>query len=66
MRAVYVLNIKLMKFGGILEALKIHRLAKVNGIESTASGVMYTRSQKEFSKRSGVETIDIVGETTCI
>lgn len=65
-RAMNVLNFNLMKLGGILEALKINRMAVVNGIESTASGVMYTRSQMEFSKEYGLETNDTVGENICI
>ncbi|PID26120.1 mandelate racemase/muconate lactonizing enzyme family protein [Sporosarcina sp. P7] len=42
MRAVDVLNIKLMKSGGIREALKINALAEVNGIECMVGSMMET------------------------
>ncbi|PID16069.1 dipeptide epimerase [Sporosarcina sp. P34] len=42
MRAVDVLNIKLMKSGGIREALKINALAEVHGIECMVGSMMET------------------------
>ncbi|PIC77403.1 dipeptide epimerase [Sporosarcina sp. P19] len=42
MRAVDVLNIKLMKSGGIREALKINTLAEVHGIECMVGSMMET------------------------
>lgn len=42
MRAVDVLNIKLMKSGGIREVLKINALAEVNGVECMVGSMMET------------------------
>lgn len=42
MRAVDVLNIKLMKSGGIREALKINAMAEVNGVECMVGSMMET------------------------
>ncbi|PID22268.1 dipeptide epimerase [Sporosarcina sp. P3] len=42
MRAVDVLNIKLMKSGGIREALKINALAEANGVECMVGSMMET------------------------
>ena len=42
MRSVDVLNIKLMKSGGIREALKINALAEVNGVECMVGSMMET------------------------